>query len=99
MEKCTSLADIFLFVNKTVNERSFPGSSNLSANVFDINVESDSPSNNALARNVFSPFSLRSTCKYVTFFSLAVWLILLQLSALLFVKGSFILKLFKLTIS
>ena len=98
MEKCTSLADIFLFVNKTVNERSFPGSSNLSA-VFDINVESDSLSNNALARNVFSPFSLRSTCKYVTFFSLAVWLILLQLSALLFVKGSFILKLFKLTIS
>ena len=48
MEKFTSLEDIF--VNKTfvtVHERSFPGSSNLSANVFDINVESAPPSNNA----------------------------------------------------
>ena len=58
MEKFTSLEDILLFVSKTfvtVNER-FPGSSNLSASVFDINVESDPPSNNALNRNVFSPF-------------------------------------------
>ena len=46
-------------INKTfvtVNERSFPGSSNLSANVFDINVESSPPSNNALNRNVLSLF-------------------------------------------
>ena len=45
MEKFTSLEDILLFVNRTfvtVNERSFPGSSSLSDNVFDINVESDS---------------------------------------------------------
>ena len=50
MEKFTSLEDILLFVNKTfvtIHERSFPGSSNLSANVFDINVESAPPSNNA----------------------------------------------------
>ena len=85
----------------TVNERSFPGSSNLSANVFDINVESDPPSNNVLSRNVFSPFEtfIGSTCKCVTPFSLAVWLILLQLSELLFVKGSFILRLFELAVS
>ena len=59
MEKFTSLEDILLFVNKTfvtVNERLFPGSSNLSACVFYINVESDPPSNNALNRNVFSLF-------------------------------------------
>ena len=50
MEKFTSLEDILLFVSKTfvtVHERSFPGSSNLSANVFHINVESAPPSNNA----------------------------------------------------
>ena len=59
MEKLASLEDIVIFVNKTfvtVNERSFPESPDLSASVFDINVESDPPSNNALTRNVFSPF-------------------------------------------
>ena len=73
MEKFTSLEDILLFVNKTfvtVNERSFPGSSNLSANAFYINVESDPPSNNTLTRNVFSPFEtfVGGTCKCVTLF-------------------------------
>ena len=59
LEKYTSLEDILFFVNKTfviVNERSFARSSNLSPNVFDINVESKPPSNNALTWNVFSPF-------------------------------------------
>ena len=73
MGKFTSLEDILLFVNKTfitVNERSFPGSSNLSANVFDVNVESDPPSNNTLTLNVFSPFEIfiGSTCKCVNLF-------------------------------
>ena len=74
MEKFTSLEDILLFVNNTfvtVNEKSFPRNSNLSA-VFDINVESDPPSNIALTRNVFSPFEtfIGNTCKCVTTFSL-----------------------------
>ena len=73
MEKFTSLEDILLFVNKTfvtVNERSFPGSFNLSANIFDINVESDPPSNNTLTLNVFSPFEtfIGSTCNCVNLF-------------------------------
>ena len=102
MENFASLEDILLFVNKTfvtVNERLFPGNSNLSANVFDIHVESDPTSNNALTRNVFSPFKtfIGSTCKCVIPFSLAVWLTLLQLSELLIVKSSFILKLFELS--
>ena len=75
LEKFTSLEHVLLFVNKTfvtVNERSFLGSSNLSAN-FDINVESDPPSNKALTASVFSPFEfVGSTCKCVTSFSLAV---------------------------
>ena len=104
MEKLTSLVDILLFVNKTFvtdNERSFPGSSNLSAKVFDMNVESNPPSNNALTQNIFCPFEtfIGSTCKCVAAFSLAVWLILLQLSELLFVEGSFMLRLFELTVS
>ena len=103
MEKYTSLEDILLFVNKTfvtLNERSFPRGSNLSA-VLDINVESNPLSNNMLIWNVFSPFEtfISSTCKCVTLFSLALWLILLQLSELLFVKVSFILILFELTFS
>ena len=59
MEAFTSLEDILLFVNKTfvtISERSFLGSSNVSANVFNISGESDPPSNSALTRNVFSPF-------------------------------------------
>ena len=54
-----------------------------------------------LLSNVFSlnETFIGSTCECVTPLSLAVWLILLLLSELLFVKCSFILKLFELTVS
>ena len=78
MKKCISLEDILPFVNKifvTVNERFFPTISNLSANVFYINVESDPASNKVLTQNVFCPFEtfIGSSCKCVTRSSPAVW--------------------------
>ena len=78
MKKLIDSEDFMFFVNETfvaVNGRLFPRSSNLSANVFDVNVESNPSSSNALTQNVFSLLKIfiGSAFKCVTLYSLAIW--------------------------